>query len=98
MTTGVKTTAESVAPGSVSLQNVSAALPADTSATVTVRSDPDGDGTFEETADPIQLQPGTTAYDVTGLSTASGRFSLVVELSSPSPSATPTVDRIEIGG
>ncbi|MFC4405174.1 LamG-like jellyroll fold domain-containing protein [Haloarchaeobius iranensis] len=62
------------------LTNVDATVPSGTSITVTVESDPDGDGTFEESSDAIDLTGVTDTVDVTGLSTDSDTFRLRIEL------------------
>jgi len=53
------------------------------SATITVESDNTGDGTVDETSDPISLD-GTDQFDVTGIATDSDRFRLVIDLSTTS--------------
>ncbi|GAB3681922.1 hypothetical protein GCM10028857_06920 [Salinarchaeum chitinilyticum] len=85
-------------PSSLTLANVSASLPAGTTATVTVHSDPDGDGTMEESSDEIELASGTSSYAVTGLSSASRKFELSIELASSDTATTPSVERIDIVG
>ncbi len=62
--------------------------PPGTNVTVTVLSDPEGDGTFNR-SDPIEID-GDGPYNVTGLSVDSGRFRLEVELTSADPTVTPT--------
>jgi FlaG/FlaF family flagellin (archaellin) len=62
------------------LTNVEATVPSGTSITVTVESDPDGDGTFEESSDSIDLSGSTGTVDVTGLTTDSDTFRLRIEL------------------
>ncbi|WP_440990444.1 LamG-like jellyroll fold domain-containing protein [Haloarchaeobius baliensis] len=62
------------------LTNVDATVPSGTSITVTVESDPDGDGTFEESSAPIALSGATGSVDVTGLGTDSDTFRLRIEL------------------
>jgi len=95
--TGTKAFGTAIDPSGLSLQNVSASLPAGTSVNVTVHSDPDGDGTFEETSAVIDLSPGTTTYAVSGLSSQSATYRLEVELQTTDPKASPAVDRLELG-
>jgi FlaG/FlaF family flagellin (archaellin) len=66
--------------GDLVLTNVDATVPSGTSITVTVESDPDGDGTFEESSAAIDLTGATGTVDVTGLSTDSDTFRLRIEL------------------
>ena len=97
LTTGTKSLQRTVSPADLTLRNVSAVRPAGTAVTVTVRSDPDGDGTFEEVSDSITLD-GSASYDVTGLASDSRRFRLSVDLSTTDPTASATVDRLELAG
>ena len=95
LTTGTKTLSETVSPSELRLTDGSTTRPPGTSVEVTVHSDPDGDGTFEETADTISLD-GSGEYDVTGLSTASRRYRLEVVLTTSDPTVTPTVERLAL--
>jgi PKD repeat protein len=97
LTTGTRTLTYEVSPSELTLENVDATRPAGTTVNVTVLSDSDGDGTFEETSDTITLD-GSSSYDVTGLESDSRRFRFEIELSTSSPTATPTVDRLELSG
>jgi PKD repeat protein len=97
LTTGTRTLTYEVTPSELSLRNVSATLPADTTVNVTVLSDYNGNGTFDERADTITLD-GSDSYDVTGLTNESRRFRLDIALNSTSPTATPTADRLELAG
>jgi PKD repeat protein len=90
LTTGTKTLDEAVDPSTLSLDGVSATVPAGTSADVVVHSDPDGDGTFEETSDAISLDGSGGPYDVTGLSTTSDAYRLEVSLGSTDVTRSPT--------
>ncbi len=78
--TAVREYPESLAADSLSLENVDASLPSGTAVEVRVLSDPDGDGTFEETSDSITLDGSGGPYDVTGLTTDSDRIKLKVTL------------------
>ncbi len=78
--TAVREYPEPLAADSLSLENVDASLPSGTTVEVTVLSDPDGDGTFEETSDNVTLDGSGGPYDVTGLTTDSDRFKLEVTL------------------
>jgi len=62
------------------LTNVDATVPSGTSITVTVESDPDGDGTFDKSSDAIDVTGATGTVDVTNLSTDSDTFRLRIEL------------------
>jgi FlaG/FlaF family flagellin (archaellin) len=77
------------------LEDVRATIPAGTNVTVTVLADPDGDGTFEETSDPIRLD-GSDSYDVSGISSDSSRFRLRVELDA-SGGVSPTFSGAQLG-
>ncbi|MBX0287414.1 PKD domain-containing protein [Halomicroarcula sp. F28] len=97
LTTGTKTLDNAVSPASLSLDTVSATRPAGTAIDVTVLSDPDSDGTFEERSNTITLD-GSDSYDVTDLTNDSRRYRLEIELSTTTPTATPTVDRFALSG
>jgi len=97
LTTGSKSFASAVDPSGLTLQNVSATLPPGTSANVTVHSDPDGDGTFEETSAVIDLSRGTSSYTITGLSSASSTYRVEVGLATTDTRHSPSVDRLELG-
>ncbi|WP_424018193.1 malectin domain-containing carbohydrate-binding protein [Halorientalis pallida] len=96
LTTGQKTFATARDPANLQLTNVAATLPAGTGIDVTVESDPDGDGTFEETSDAITLDGSGGPYDVTGLSSPSGTFRLVVQSTTSSPTESPSLDRADL--
>ena len=96
-TTGTKTFTTAVGPATLELRNVGSTRPAGTEVNVTVLSDPDGDGTFEESSDSITLD-GSADYDVTGLSGDSQRYRLVVSMNTTDPTVTPTVSRLELAG
>jgi len=96
-TTGTKTFTTAVGPTTLELRNVSTTRPAGTEVNVTVLSDPDGDSTFEESSDNITLD-SSNSYDVTGLSSDSQRFRLVVTMNTTDPTVTPTVDQLELAG
>ena len=95
LTTDSTTFDHAVSPADLALANVSATRPAGTTVTVTVRSDPDGDGTFEEVSDSIALD-GSGEYDVTGLASDSRRYRLAIELSTTTPTRSPTVENLEL--
>ena len=97
LTTETQVLTYAVSPSALSLSGVSATRPPGTSINVTVLSDPDGDGDFEETSETITLD-GSSSYDVTGLISDSRRFRLEIELTTSSPTATPTVDGIDLSG
>jgi len=61
-----------------------------------VLSDPDGDGTFDETSDKITLDGSGGPYDVTGLSTDSDRFRLRVTLKTSGGGTSPTFRNAEL--
>jgi|GEM_PF-1971379 len=98
LTTATKTFDRSIDPSGLKLQNVSATVPTGTTATVTVYSDPDGDGTMEEQSDEIDLASGASSYSVTGLTTASSQFELSIELTSTDPAQSPSIDGIDLVG
>jgi len=97
LTTSLRTFDVAVDPSELELTNVSVARPPGTSITVTVHSDPDGDGTFEESSAPISLD-GSGSYVVDGLGNETRRVRVETSLDTPDPSATPSVDRLEIAG
>ncbi|MFC6955250.1 PKD domain-containing protein [Halorubellus litoreus] len=79
-------------PTTLKLENASADVPPGTTVTVSVESDPDGDGTFEESSDPITITDGVANYPLPGtgdLSTQSDTYRVRVELSSDDPTVTP---------
>ena len=60
---------------------------------VTVQSRTNG---VIETSDPVQLQPGVDQYEVSGISSDSREFRLLVEIETDDPTATPVVSRLEL--
>lgn len=66
-----------------------------TEVNVTVESDPDADGTYEESSATISLD-GSDTYEVAGLSTESERFRLVLEFESPAVTASPSFDSVTL--
>ena len=78
---------------SLELRNVQATRPSQIS--VTVESDFDGDATFEEASDSITLD-GSGSHEITGLSTTSERFRLLVEFDSPSVTQSPTFESADL--
>ena len=95
LTTGWKTFESDVGPDRLNLTSIQATRPAGTTVNLTVESDPDGDGDFEETSDTVTLD-GSASYEVDGLATASARYRLVVTLSAGAPTATPTVEGVTL--
>lgn len=95
LTTDGKAFASGVSAGSLRLTGVNATLPTGTNVAVTVESDPDDDGAFEEVGDPIVLN-GSATYDVTGLTTDSARYRLRIELNTTDVASAPSVDGIEL--
>jgi hypothetical protein len=78
-------------PDSLALTDVDARTPAGTTVTVTVESDPDVDGDYEDVSDSITLD-GSGTYDVSGLSIASKVFRLRVELDTDDETTGPSFD------
>lgn len=95
LTTAAQTTGAPLNVSTVQLQNVSHTLNGQ-GITAYVESDPDGDGTYEETSDPITLD-GSSTYDVTGLTSNSDSFRIRVEMSSDNI-ATPQLNGLELTG
>ncbi len=95
LTTGGKTFSAPREVSTLELTNVSATRPSEV--TVTVESDPDGDGAFEEASDPIALD-GSGTHQVTGLTTDSATFRLQISVASPDVAASPTVDTASLEG
>ena len=91
LTTAWESTDGTLDPGSLYLDGVNANVSGSESATVYVESDPDGDGTVEETSDAITLNASTGPYDVNGLSTASDRFRLRFEMDTTTITESPCV-------
>jgi hypothetical protein len=75
---------------------VSATLPAGTSITVTVESDPDDDETFEVESDPIALDGSGGPYDISGLTLDSADYRLHVTFETADAARTPTFEQAEI--
>jgi serralysin len=92
LVTGSKSYRAPVKPGTLSVTNVTISEPANTDVSVFVESDPDGDRSFRERSDEIDIADDSGPYDVTGLSGDAGRYRLVVRLESTSRTSTPTVD------
>lgn len=84
-----------VDPAGLTLTDVAATRPSGSEVLVTVESDPDSDGSFEESSDQIRLD-GSASYDVTGLTTPSSRYRLRVDLSSTDPTAGPVLDGLAL--
>jgi hypothetical protein len=80
LTTDYREFDDDVAVANLTLETVDADVPSDTDVTVVVESDPDTDGTFEETSDTISLDGSGGSYDVTGLPSESRRYRLRVTL------------------
>jgi len=87
LTTGTKVYSSSRDVNRLELRNVQATRPSEV--TVHVESDPDGDGTFEESSDPVTLD-GSGTHSITGLATDSAEFRLRVEFDSPDVTRSPT--------
>lgn len=95
LTTGTKTFNTAIDPATLDVANITATRPAGTGIQITVESDPNGDGTFEETSDTIALD-GSSRYDVTGLSSSSKTYRLRIDLSTTSATASPVVDSVSL--
>ncbi|WP_158853864.1 LamG-like jellyroll fold domain-containing protein [Halorhabdus sp. CUG00001] len=87
LTSGVKRFERNVDPSNLSLTDVEATIPTGTTVTVTVESDPGDNGSFTQ-SDVISLD-GSDSYDVTGLSTPSRHYRLVVTLATDSLTTGP---------
>jgi len=74
----------------VRLTDVQTTLNGD-SLTAYVETDPDGDGTVEETSNPISLDGSGGPYSVTGLTTDTQRARVSVKLNSDKPTTTPEI-------
>lgn len=85
-----------VSPTSLSLTDVDATVPMGTSMTVTVQSDPDSDGVYEEESGAISLSSGTNTYGVSGLTQASGRYRLHVVGTTTDITAGPTLEEVRL--
>jgi hypothetical protein len=90
-TTGTKQFTSRVSPSQLTLSNLTVNRPSATSINLTVLSDPDGDGTFEEQSSTVELD-GSGSYDVTGLSADSRRYRVRIDLETSDITTTPTVD------
>lgn len=86
LTTATKTRSE-VHPHVLTLTNISVTRNGG-SVNVTVHSDPDGDGTFEEQSAPIAVDGGAP-YAVEGLSNRSDSYRVTVELNGTTGGTTP---------
>ena len=84
---------ESVDLSALRVRSLGARLPSGTTATMQVRVDTNGDGTFDATSDPVSLGGGSSR--ITGLSGEADRVALTVTYTA-SGAATPTVDGIEL--
>jgi hypothetical protein len=78
--TGGTSFGQPVGPDGLTLQNVNATEPQGTSITIVVQSDPDDDGVYEDTGDPIKYNQSKKNYSVSRLSAESQHFRLRIEL------------------
>ena len=68
------------------------------SATVYVESDTNGDGSVDETSDPISLNGSGGPYQVSGLSTSTNKYRLRFELSTSDKRDSPVVNSADLTG
>lgn len=86
LTTKSKTRTE-IHPAVLAVNNVTSTLNGGT-VNITVESDPDGDGTFEETASPITVD-GSGTYALSGLSSRSSAFRMQIALNGSAADTVP---------
>lgn len=96
ITTSYKLFETQITPDRLSLTGVGARVPAGTSMTVTVESDPDSDGTYEEESDPISVSSDVSQYDVSGLTQNSGRYRLHVVGTTTDIAKGPTLEEVRL--
>jgi hypothetical protein len=94
LTTEFKYMSEPIVPGQVELKDLLYNLNGG-GIDVYVESDTDGDGTVDETSDPVTLDGGTV-FDVTGLTSESDRFRLRFEFTGSGSS--PDLDSVTLAG
>jgi hypothetical protein len=95
LTTDWKSFSSDRDPSSLSLKNT-VAQPNGETITVSVQSDVNGDGTVDETSDPITLDGSGGPYNVTGLSQSSARFALDIRMSTGDATTSPLFNSADL--
>jgi PKD repeat protein len=98
LTAGTKSFAATVVPDSLSIEDVTASLPAGTNLSVVVESRPPGAAGFNESSGRIRLSRGQSNYAVDGgdLRSASARFRVRVVGTTDDPTMSPCLSGLQL--